>query len=87
MYVHVKANPASKVERVTKISHDRYEIWVREKAERNAANKKVAELLARSLQVDPKTVRLISGHTSPSKLFSIFDSSTVRRIGPGGVQG
>ncbi len=69
-----------------KISHDRYDMWVKEKAERNLANKKATELLAKAEGVDVRLVRLISGHTSPSKLFSIFDTSEIRMRGAGGIQ-
>ncbi|MFA6006874.1 MAG: DUF167 domain-containing protein [Candidatus Paceibacterota bacterium] len=86
MYIHVKVTPGAKADRVTKVSSDKYEMWVREKAERNLANKKVTELLARTLGVEEKLVRLISGHTSPSKLFSIFDTASIRMRGSGGVQ-
>jgi len=89
MYIHVKVTPGAKADSVRKISQDRYDMWVREKAERNLANKKATELLAKTLGVESKLVRLISGHTSPSKLFSVFDKELfdkVREIGPGGVQ-
>lgn len=88
MYIHVKVTPGAKADSVRKVSQDRYDMWVREKAERNLANKKVTELLAKTLGLETKMVRLISGHTSPSKLFSVFDKSKlddVRRIGAGGI--
>lgn len=85
MYIHVKVTPGAKVDSVIKVSNDRYEMSVREKAERNMANRKVTFLLAKTLGVDEKLVRLISGHTSPSKLFSVFDTSSIRRIGAGGI--
>lgn len=86
MYIHVKVTAGAKIDLVTKLSNDRYDMSVREKAEHNMANRKAKFLLAKTLKVDEKLVRLISGHTSPSKLFSVFDTSSIRRIGPGGIQ-
>jgi len=85
MYIHVKVTPGAKADRVMKVSRDHYDMWVREKAERNLANKKATELLAKTLEVEPKMVRLISGHTSPSKLFSVFDMEGIRLRGAGGI--
>jgi len=85
VYIHVKVTPGAKADRVIKVSNDRYDMSVREKAEHNMANRKATELLAKTLGVEQKTVRLISGHTSPSKLFSVFDIDGIRLRGAGGV--
>lgn len=70
MYIHVKAHPKSKKAVVEKLKEDHFEIWVKEPAEKNLANKKIIELLKNHFY-ESKSVRLISGHHSPSKLFSI----------------
>ncbi|OGI57397.1 hypothetical protein A3B85_00010 [Candidatus Nomurabacteria bacterium RIFCSPHIGHO2_02_FULL_37_13] len=54
-------------------SDDHFEISVREKAERNMANNRVLELVARHFQVPKSKVRIVNGHHSPSKLL-IIDS-------------
>lgn len=74
MYVKVKVTPEAKRESITRVSKDHYEIAVKEPAERNMANKRVRELVARHFKVPIGKVRLISGHHSPSKIFSIEDA-------------
>ncbi len=71
MYVHVKVKPNAKKENVSDLRPGYLEISVREKAERGQANKRVMELLM--IRFGTKNIRLINGHDSPSKLFSIGD--------------
>lgn len=71
MYVHVHAIPGAKKERVTKVADDEFHIAVREKAERNMANKRIIELLAESLGVSTGHIKMLTGHRSPSKMFSV----------------
>jgi uncharacterized protein YggU (UPF0235/DUF167 family) len=69
MYLKVKVIPDSKIEKVEKLSGDSWRIWVRLPAENNLANGRVLELIREAF---PKTsVRIISGHHSPSKIVSI----------------
>lgn len=71
MYIKVIAFPKSKKEGIKKLSQDRFEIKVKEKAERNLANQKIIELLAEYFGVTEKDVKIINGHHHPSKLISI----------------
>lgn len=71
MYIRVNATPGAKKEKVTKVSADRYDMSVKEPAERNMANGRIRELLARVLGVPEGVVRLVSGHRSPHKIFSV----------------
>ena len=71
MYIHVKVRAGAKKEMIEKISSDHFAVSVREKAERNMANRRVAELLAGEFHVSVKQVRLLNGHHSPSKVFSV----------------
>jgi uncharacterized protein YggU (UPF0235/DUF167 family) len=48
-----------------------FEAAVKEPAEQNRANARVIELLARHLSIPPKRIRIIAGHRSPNKSFSI----------------
>ncbi len=69
MYLKLKVIPSSKVERVEKISGDTWHIWVRVPAENNAANSRILEIVRESF---PGTsIRIVSGHHSPSKIVSI----------------
>lgn len=69
MYLKIKVVPDSRVEKVEQLKEDEYRIWVKVPAENNAANSRVLELIR---QMFPGTsVRLVSGHHSPSKIFSV----------------
>lgn len=65
--------PSSKRESVQRLSEESYEIRVREPAERGLANQRIREVLADFIGVPLPSVRLISGHTSRSKIFSTRD--------------
>lgn len=71
MYIRVNAIAGAKKEKIQRVSEDRYEISVKEPAERNMANKRIKELLAVELNVSEGSLRMISGHTSPHKIFSV----------------
>jgi uncharacterized protein YggU (UPF0235/DUF167 family) len=69
MYVKIKVVPDSKKEKVEKLKDDEYRMWVKVPAENNAANYRVLELVK---EMFPETsVRILSGHHSPSKILSI----------------
>lgn len=71
-YVRVRVFPDSKKETLNKVGESRYEICVREPAERNLANRRVQYLLAVEYGVTEKAVRIVSGHHSPTKIFDII---------------
>lgn len=71
MYIKVRVTPGAKKEKVEKISDDHFAIAVQEEAKQNLANNRVRELLAFHLKVPKGKVRLIAGHRSPSKIFSV----------------
>jgi uncharacterized protein YggU (UPF0235/DUF167 family) len=71
MYVKVLAYPNSKREKVVKIKENQFEIHVKEKAERNLANKRILTIIALEFNTDEKTVRMVSGHRKQSKMISI----------------
>lgn len=73
MYVSVHVSAGSKRESVESLTKGRLKISVKEPAERNLANRRVRELVARHFLVPLNKVRLISGHTSPAKIFDIAD--------------
>ncbi len=73
MYIKVHVMPSAKREELVRESTDHFRITVKEPAERNLANTRVRELLAREFTVPLGSVRLISGHRSPSKIFSLPD--------------
>jgi len=56
-----------------------FKIFVREKAERNMANDRILEIIAREYRVKPNLVRIVSGHHSPSKLLSVDIEKSVTK--------
>jgi len=77
MYIKVKVFPKSKKESFVVISENKFEIKVKEKAERNSANKRVVELIAEYFEIEQKKVKIVSGHHSPSKMLSVSIESEV----------
>lgn len=71
MHIKVKVFPGAKREYLRKKDRESFEISVREKAERNLANKRVIEIIAEHFGVSPKKVQIISGHRSRNKLLSV----------------
>lgn len=71
MYIKVNVTASSKKEKIEEKGKDRYLIAVKEPAERNLANKRVCEIIASIYAINPKAVRIISGHQSPSKILSV----------------
>lgn len=71
MYIKVRVIANSKKENIQKKSEDHYIVSVREKAERNMANKRVCEIIAYVFNIQTKDVRIINGHQSPSKILSV----------------
>ena len=71
MYVRVSVRPDAKKESVIRTDDTTYSIAVREPAERNLANNRVRELLAEELSVAVGKIRMVSGHRSPKKIFSV----------------
>jgi len=68
MYVKVRINAGAKKESVERVSKDHFNISVKEKAERNMANARVIELVAREFKQRKGGVRIVSGHHSPGKI-------------------
>jgi len=71
MYIKVRVLAGAKKEKIEKKTKDTYYISVKEKAERNMANRRVCEIMALLLEIPVKSIRIISGHQSPSKILSI----------------
>lgn len=70
-YIHAKVTAGARKESFEQKSEDHFEIFVREKAERNMANKRVLALLAEHFRVPANKVRIINGHKHPSKLIIV----------------
>ena len=70
MYVRVKVITAAKKEEIKK-KKDAYIICVKEKAERNLANRRICLIIAKLYNVSVKNVRIVGGHQNTSKILSI----------------
>ena len=71
MYIKVKVVVGAKREKIVKKTEDRFDISVKEPAERNLANKRILELVRDYFKVYNGEVRIVSGHHSPSKIISL----------------
>jgi len=73
--IAVKVIPGASRDRVVGVLGDALKIATSTAAEKGKANAAVAALLARTLGVDKRRVRLVSGQTSARKEFCIAGSS------------
>jgi hypothetical protein len=71
MYIRAKVKAGAGREEIKQTGKDHFEISVREKAERNMANKRVIEMLANFFSLPKGKVRIVNGHRSPTKLLII----------------
>ncbi|HEY4488029.1 MAG TPA: DUF167 domain-containing protein [Candidatus Paceibacterota bacterium] len=71
MYVKVRVRAGWKREEFEPLSPASFKISVRQKAQNNAANRRVVLLIASHFKVPAKSVRIASGHRSPSKTLVI----------------
>lgn len=71
MYVKVRVIAGAKKEMFEIISENHFKISVKEPAKQNLANRRIVELIARHFKVPAHSVRLVSGHHSPSKILAV----------------
>ncbi len=71
MYIKARVIAGAKKEEIILEKQNYFKIFVREKAERNMANDRVLQLLARHYGVTLNKIKIVNGHQSPSKLLSI----------------
>lgn len=71
MYIKIKVQAGMKKEKIEKKKENSFVISVKEPVERNLANTRIREIIASIYGINIKSVRIISGHQSPSKILSI----------------
>jgi len=71
MYIKVRVTAGAKKEEVNRLKSDQFSIKVKEPAENNLANRRLAEILAEAFSCPVSRVKLISGHHHPHKIFDI----------------
>ncbi len=72
-FLKIKLHPKTKKQKIEKIGENKFEIWVRSKAEENKANYEMIEVLAEFLEIEKNKLRLISGHHRPSKMIEVLN--------------
>ena len=73
MYIRVRVSAGTKKESFATSAEDSFLVSVKEPAEQNRANKRVLELTASHFGIEPKQIRIISGHHSSGKILSVPD--------------
>lgn len=71
MQMSVRVTAGANKEKVEVLSDTRLKIAVKQKAEQGAANGRVVELVAKHFGVPVKTVRIVKGHKTPSKILKV----------------
>ena len=66
--IRLKVHPGARADRLESRAASAYEAWVRAPAERGLANAAALALLSRALGCPAKSLRLVKGATSPSKI-------------------
>ena len=70
-YIKVKVYPESKKEELKQIAEDRFEVWVKEKPERNQVNKRLCQIISHHFNNPDGGVKIINGHHSRIKLLKV----------------
>ncbi len=68
--MQIKLHPNSSKEEIKKISDGNFEVWIKEKAEKNKANMELIKLLKKYFK---KSVKIKSGFSSRNKIVEIND--------------
>jgi len=71
MYIKVRVVAGAKKEEFIKKDENTFLISVKEKAERNMANKRICNIIALFFKVPLNKVHIVNGHQSPSKILSV----------------
>jgi uncharacterized protein YggU (UPF0235/DUF167 family) len=72
--IRLKVHPDSNRDRIERRREDAYELWVRAPAQRGLANTAALALLAGELNCGVKSLRLIKGASSPSKIVKFIEA-------------
>ena len=73
MYIKVKVNPLSKKVSILPKGKDSFEVFVKSKPEKNAANKELVKILSDFLEIEEKRMKIIKGSRGKSKIIKILD--------------
>ena len=76
MHIKVRVKTEAKKEEVVQKTKDRYEISLKEKPERNEANKKLVQVVGKHFAIPINKIKIVSGHKKPSKVVLIDDGDS-----------
>ena len=71
MRINVLVKAGKKESRVIKKDFGEYEVWVKARPVKGAANKEIIEVLANYFSVKPYNLRIAKGLTSPLKVIEL----------------
>lgn len=71
MKIFVKAKTRAKKQKVEKVSDDTFIVYVTAPPEKGRANSEIIEALARYFGIAKSNIKIVSGHTSQTKLIQI----------------
>ena len=74
MQIRVKVKTGSKKQELVFVSKDKLEVSLKEKPERNEANKKLVSVIGKQFHVPTEKVKILTGHRKPSKTLLIDTS-------------
>ncbi|MEK7390521.1 MAG: DUF167 domain-containing protein [Patescibacteria group bacterium] len=80
MHVKVRVKTEAKREEIVLKSKNSLVISLKEKPERNAANKKLVAVIGRHFSVPVSRVKIITGHKKPTKIVLIDEQWRARPI-------
>ena len=73
MKIKVIGKPGAKKERIERVDEDTFKVWVKERPEKNKANKAILKALASYFKVSLSQVKIVSGQKSFRKIVKIED--------------
>ena len=69
--VSVEAFPSSRKEKIERLADDKFKIYIKEPAQNNLANKRIAVILSDIYNTDVRNIKQLTGHRSQKKKFEI----------------
>ena len=72
MKIFVRAYPRAKVEKITKVNKNHFEVYVKEPPVKGRANLAIIKVLSEYFEVSEAQVKIKSGYTSREKIIEIL---------------
>lgn len=71
MFIKIRVKTNQKKEEIKSKSKDHFDVWLREKSERNLANKRLIKVVAEHFGLPHNMIHIVKGHHLPNKILSI----------------